>query len=262
MKIKVLGAHGSDLRLNPGSNNQRCSSVGFVIDDQLMVDAGTASSALTLEQQKQIKFVYLSHLHLDHIKELPTLADNMSVVVQEPITIGGISPVLKGLKAHLFNDQLFPNFFNLAPPETPILNERCLETDRDSLFGHLKITPILVNHTVPTAGLIIQDDHSALVYGADTHETEKIWAIASQIPNLKAAFIETSFPNEMHALSRISKHLTPKLLEQEFRKIRNPDLPVYVYHLKPAFRDRIHEQLADLAIPNLTVLEEGQIVEI
>jgi ribonuclease BN (tRNA processing enzyme) len=262
VKIRILGAHGSDLRLDSGNTVQRCSSVGFLVDDQLMVDAGTAASALTLDQQQQIKFVFLSHFHLDHIKELPTLADNLSGVVKVPITVGGILPVLQGLKTYLFNDKLYPNFFNLAPPEISVLKEQILELDKESRIGDLKITPILVNHTVPTAGLIIEDGQSALVYSADTYETDKIWAIASQIPNLKAVFIETSFPNEMPALARASKHLTPALLNIEFKKIGKPDLPLFIFHLKPPFRDRIKMQLADLAISNLTVLEEGQIVEI
>ena len=262
VKIRILGAHGSDLRLEPGKSVQRCSCVGFLIDDQFMIDAGTAASALTLDQQQRIKCVYLSHFHLDHVKELPTLADNLSVVGKEPLTVSGIPPVLEGLKTHLFNDELYPNFFNLASPEISILNERNLELDRENQVRHMRVTPILVNHTVPTAGLIIQDDQSAIVYSADTYKTDKIWAIACQIPNLKAAFIETSFPNEMEALAGTSKHLTPTLLKTEFEKIGKPDLPLYVYHLKPPFRDRIREQLRNLAIPNLKVLEEGQILEI
>jgi len=35
---------------------------------------------------------------------------------------------------------------------------------------------------------------------------------------------------------------------------------VYVYHLKPSFRDRIKEDLEALRLPNLQVLEEGQTI--
>jgi len=262
VKIRILGAHGSDLLLASGNNVQRCSCIGFLVDDQLLIDAGTVASALTLDQQQQIKFVFLSHLHLDHIKELPMLAENLSVVLKEPIPVSGIPSVLQGLQTHLFNNELYPNFFNLAPPEKSILTERILEPDKECRIGHFTVTPILVNHTVLTAGLIIDDGQSALVYSADTYETDKIWAIASQIPNLKAAFIETSFPNEMPTLAQATKHLTPTLLKTEFEKIGKPDLPLFIYHLKPPFRDRITMQLANLAISNLPVLEEGQIVEI
>ena len=86
--------------------------------------------------------------------------------------------------------------------------------------------------------------------------------MASRVPTLKAAFIETSFPDEMAELAKVSKHLTPTLLAEEFAKIGRPDLPLYVYHLKPRFRDRIVHQLRDLAIPRLVVLEEGQEIEV
>ena len=262
MKIRVLGAHGSDLRLETNTTLQRCSSVGFLIDEQLMIDAGTAASALTLDQQKRLAYVYLSHLHLDHVKELPALADNLPGIAERPLIVGGISEVLEGLKTNIFNGELYPDFFNLPRPEPSILKEETLEPNKETSIGPWRVTPIMVNHTVPTAGVIVQDDQSAFLYSADTAETEVIWAIARQNPKLKAAFIEASFPNEMNSLAGTSKHLTPKLLDQQFRKIGDPDLPIYVYHLKPAFRDRIQEQLSDLRIPNLTVLQEGQIVEL
>ncbi|MDX1411268.1 MAG: MBL fold metallo-hydrolase, partial [Nitrospirales bacterium] len=205
---------------------------------------------------------FLSHLHFDHVKELPALADNLPGIANEPLTVGCIPAVLEGLKKNIFNGELYPNFFNLPHPEPLILQEKTLEPGKEVSWGRWRITPIMVNHSVPTAGVIVQDDQSAFLYSADTAETERIWAIAGRIPNLKAAFIECSFPNEMQALAGISKHLTPKLLDQEFRKIGIPDLPLYVYHLKPTYRDRILEQLADLPIPNLTVLEEGQMVEV
>ena len=100
------------------------------------------------------------------------------------------------------------------------------------------------------------------MYSGDTYETEDIWALAAKTPNLKAAFIETSFPDEMLGIAQISKHLTPALLEKEFKKIGKPELPLYVYHLKPPFSERISEQLAQLDIPNLVVLDEGQELDI
>lgn len=86
--------------------------------------------------------------------------------------------------------------------------------------------------------------------------------MASRVPSLKAAFIETSIPDEMADLAKVSKHLTPALLAEEFAKIGRPDLPICVYQLKPRFSDRIVRQLKDLAIPTLAVLEEGQEIEV
>ena len=66
----------------------------------------------------------------------------------------------------------------------------------------------------------------------------------------------------MIELARMSKHLTPALLAQEFRKLGRNDLSVYAYHLKPAFRDQILRELRELHISGLKVLEEDQTLTI
>ncbi len=70
--------------------------------------------------------------------------------------------------------------------------------------------------------------------------------------------IALSFPDDLLKIAQARKHLTPALLAQEYQKIGRPDLPLYIYHIKPTFRDQIVEQLYHLPIPTLSVLEEGQ----
>ena len=77
MKINILGSHGSDLLMKDGQGGQACRSVGLLINDRLLVDAGTAASERTIEQQQSLEHVLISHYHLDHVKELPSLADNL-----------------------------------------------------------------------------------------------------------------------------------------------------------------------------------------
>jgi len=258
----VLGAHGSDLLVGGERDTHQCRSVGFLVNDTVMVDAGTLSSSLSIEQQERIEYVLLSHLHHDHVKELPSLVDNLVEIIKRPIGVASISSVLKGLRTHLFNDQIFPNFFDLPTPNHPLLKEVNLEIEKETWISSIAVTAVPVNHLVPTVGYVIGDQDSAWIYSGDTYRTERIWSIASEVHNLKAVFIETSFPNEMGKMAELTGHLTPHLLAEEFKKIRKPNIPLYVYHLKPRFRDRIKNQLADLKLPNLTILEEGQEIEI
>ncbi len=262
MKIKVLGCHGSDLLLETGATTHQCRSVGFLINDVLMVDAGTGASELTLDEQKRIRHVVFSHLHLDHVKGLPPMADNLAAISNGPLTLASIPPVLNGLKNHIFNDQVFPNFFALPTRDKPILKDVVLPEGQETWLSGIGFTPVRVNHSVPTVGFIIRDNDSSWLYSGDTYETHALWEMAAKVPNLKAAFIETSFPDEMKELASIAKHLTPSLLAQEFKKIGRPELPLYVYHLKPQFRGEITDQLSKLGIPNLTTLREGQELEI
>jgi ribonuclease BN (tRNA processing enzyme) len=232
------------------------------VNDHLLVDAGTVASALDLEAQTHINHIILSHLHLDHIKGVPPLVDNRVGTNGPSITISSVSPVLDGLKAHIFNNIVFPNFFTLVNGHRPYLQESPLIEGQDTMLDDIRVTPIHVNHTVPTVGFLIQDDQSAWIYSGDTYQTEALWALAARTPNLKGAFIETSFPNEFEGLAKESMHLTPKLLLQEYQKIGRPDLPLYVFHLKPQFREQIAEQLHDLRLPQLTILQEGQEIEL
>jgi len=153
---------------------------------------------------------------------------------------------------------VFPNFFHLQSPRHSILRAQNLESQKEVIVsGGFSVTPMPVNHTVETVGYVIRDDTAAWIYSGDTHHTEEIWRVAAQTPNLKGVFIEVSFPDSMMDIAIQSKHLTPTLLAKEYRKIGKPDLPLYVYHMKPTVRDQIIQEILQLDIPHLTILQEG-----
>ncbi len=258
MKVRVLGCHGSDLLVMGPRGPLHCGTCGFLFNDQVLVDAGTIGSRLYLEEQKQIRLVLLTHLHFDHIRALPTLADNLVGEADEPVVIAAIPEVLKGLETHIFNGEVYPDFFRLPDPRRPVFVPHPLQVGREQLLCGLGVTPIAVNHLGPAVGFLIRDGDTAVLMSGDTYETDDLWRAARERHDLKAAFIEASFPNEMGDLARVSRHLTPELLAREFAKLGKPDVPVYTYHLKPRFRDRIAEELRQLGIPNIAVMEEGQ----
>ncbi|MBI4401997.1 MAG: 3',5'-cyclic-nucleotide phosphodiesterase [Nitrospirae bacterium] len=262
MKVRVLGCHGSDQLLDGDRGPRQCRTCGFLINETVMVDAGTIGSALRLTEQKRIRHILLSHLHFDHIQGLPTLADNLVDDVVNPVVLTSTTQVLNDLQFHIFNDKVYPDFLKLPTPQQPVFQCRALEAGKESDVGGLRVTPIPVNHLVPTVGFLIREGASSFLYSGDTYETHEIWRVAAHEPTLKAAFIETSFPDELNDLALASKHLTPSLFAREFRKIGRPDLPVYIYHVKPRFREEIKRQLSKFGIAHLTVLEEGQEITI
>jgi len=265
VKIRVLGCHGSDQLLERDGKARQCRTCGFLINGTVMIDAGTIGAALRLEEQKQIRHILLSHLHFDHVQGLPTLADNLVEEETdgiEPVVLASIASVLDGVHAHLFNGDVYPDFFSLPDSKHPIFVPRVLEAGKENEVSGLHVRAIQVNHQVPTVGFLIRDGASTVLYSGDTHETDEIWRAAAGEPTLKAAFIETSFPNRLLELATVSKHLTPALFAREFKKLGRPDIPVYIYHVKPRFRQEIIGELAQLRIRNLTVLEEGQEVHV
>ncbi len=258
MNVRVLGCHGSG-QLVPGQNGPiQCGTCGFLINDQLLVDAGTIGSRLFLDEQRRIRVVLLTHLHFDHIRELPTLADNLVGEIDGPVVIAAIPEVLNGLRTHIFNDTVYPDFFRLPDPAKPVFVSLELHPGQETLLCGLGVMPILVNHVVPTVGFLLREGDRTVLYSGDTYHTDALWQAAKGVDGLKAAFIESSFPNEMNELARVAKHLTPALLAEEFAKMERPELPVYAYHLKPRFRDQIRQELGQLGIRHLTALEEGQ----
>lgn len=262
MNIQVLGCHGAEQLVQGTAGSLQHESCGFLIDGTVLLDAGTIGSKLTLDEQRRIRFVLLSHLHFDHIKGLPTMADNLAKAFDESLVVLATEPVLKGLREHVFNDKVYPNFFALPNRARPVLQGQVLEPGKSVTLNHLDVTPIRVNHTVPTVGFIVNDQRSAFLYSGDTYETEEIWAKARTIPHLKAAFIESSFPNGFADLARQTKHLTPTLLTHEWSKLQISHLPVYAYHLKPPFYEEIERELQTVAIPHLRILKEGQVLNL
>lgn len=258
MKLRVLGCHGSEQFIGSQNHAQELRPCGFLVNGELLVDAGTISSQLLQQELKQIRTVLLSHLHFDHIRGLPALADNIAGEGLPSITVTSVPEVLQGLEAHIFNNAVYPNFFTLPNPETPVLSPQSVHPNETVCIHNLRITPIAVNHVGPAVGFLISDGVSSILYSGDTFSTNEIWTAASKLPSLKAAFIECSFPNEMIDLAKTSKHLTPNLLCEEVDKLERSDVAIYAFHMKPRFRDAIVSQLRELDISTLSVLEEGQ----
>ena len=108
--MHILGCHGSDLLVAGQGSSRACRACGFLVNDTLMVDGGTISAVLTMEQLRRIRHVLISHLHFDHIQGLPALAEALFDDPGRPVVLVSIPEVLKGLQTHIFNDDVYPDF--------------------------------------------------------------------------------------------------------------------------------------------------------
>lgn len=255
MKIRVLGCYGAEL--------SKCGTCGFLVNDSVLLDAGTVCSSLTLSEQRKIRYILISHIHADHIKGLPFLSENLiAEKSRKPVEIISIGRVLTGLRRNLFNNQIWPDFTGLPDGRNPVFRLRAIREGQAVRLNGLEVKAFSVNHIVPCVGFLIREKQSSILYGGDTYKTGKIWKAAADDPHLKAAMIEVSFPNALEDLAVASKHLTPKLLVEEFSKIGKPHLPLYIYHMKPRYLDRIKRQLKQSKFKNLTVLKDGDALNI
>ena len=135
-----------------------------------------------------------------------------------------------------------------------------IEPRRTVDVGGLAVTPIPVNHIVPTVGLVVQSDGAAVTFTSDTYVTDELWEVARKAEDLKAVFVDISFPNELAKLAADSKHLTPRLLEGELKKL-DRDVEVYAVHIKPTNRDEVIRQLHELGNDSIQVGEINRVYE-
>ena len=249
MQIRVLGAHGGS------TPNHRQTS--FLLNGRVALDAGALTETLTLEEQAQVTAILVTHSHMDHVASLPFLVENVFGRAAGAIEIVAPPNVTAPLKNHLFNNDLWPDFTRIPNRLLPTVTFREVETDRPFTLDGLTVTAIPVEHLVPTYGYLVSDQGASVLFSGDTGPTEAIWAVARAAPGLAALFVECSFPDEMAEIARVSCHLTPSLLKEEIRKFP-PDVPIFLYHMKPTALPALHRQVAALGEPRVRILSDGE----
>jgi ribonuclease BN (tRNA processing enzyme) len=228
-----------------GDHSQTQSLTSFLINDTIAIDAGSLGFSLGGAQLANVGHVILTHSHLDHIASLPIAIAEVFPRLKRPMRIYATPGVLKAVQDHLLNGVIWPDFSrikmlgsnNMALEFIPI--EPRIPFDIDGI----RFTPIPVNHEVPTIGLVAQAADATVVFTSDTCCTDDIWAAASTHSNLRAIFVDCSFPDEMEQLAIQSGHLTPRLVAAETAKLTRPAKIICV-HIKPDTRDKVLAQLA------------------
>lgn len=232
------------------------SLTSFLIDDTIAVDGGSLGFALSKEQLYQVQNVILTHTHLDHIASLPLFISEAFHSLDEPVSLFATRESIECLRAHIFNDRIWPDFERIRLSNGKGTSLRFVEIEPGTPFRvlDLKVTAIWTNHTVPTIGLAIEKEDAAVIFTSDTYVTNELWQMANRLENLRAIFVDVSYPNEMAELAESSKHLTPEKLDGELRALKR-DVPVFAIHLKPFYREQISRQLQELGRSNLYVGE-------
>src|SRR5476649_1232233 len=116
MKIRVLGCSGGI------GGSLRTTS--FLVDEDILIDAGTGVGDLSLEQLAKIDHIFVSHSHLDHVTSIPFLVDTVCWMRGSPIKVYAIKETLDILRAHLFNWKLWPDFTQIPDADHPFMAYR------------------------------------------------------------------------------------------------------------------------------------------
>jgi ribonuclease BN (tRNA processing enzyme) len=254
MKVKVLGCSG-------GIGGRGLRTTSLLVDDDILIDAGTGLTELSLDEMAVIDHVFITHSHLDHIAVLPLMIDSVAKLRDSPVTVHATAATLEAIRAHIFNGAIWPDFSTIAVHRCKIMEYETIHVGQRIRFGRRSVTAVPVEHAVSAVGYHLDSGDASLVFTGDTTVNDPLWQALNQIANLRYLIIETAFSNRDEALALSSRHLCPRLLFAELAKLTVP-AEVFATHLKPERIDVIASELAaPRAGPRPGILRNDQIFE-
>lgn len=224
MKLRILGCSGGI-----GGNLHTTS---FLLDHDILIDAGTGVGELSLTELSVIDHVFITHSHLDHIASVPFMVDSVGFMRDRPLTVYATNETLDILKQHIFNWKIWPDFTEIPNAQAPFMRYQAIELGKVVTLQGRKITAVPANHVVPAVGYHLDSGNASLVFSGDTTTNDALWQVVNKVENLRYLIIETAFSNSEKELAILSKHLCPSLLVDELKKLKR-DAEVFITHLKP-----------------------------
>ena len=259
MQIRVLGCSGSIAAGN--------RTTSFLVDDDLLIDAGTGVGDLSLDELARIDRIVVSHSHLDHVLSIGLLADSVarrrSAARRAPIEVFALPATIDALRAHVFNGVIWPDFTRLPDVQHPVLRLVPMGVGEVLVFGERCIEVLPAVHTVPAVGFALsrrsEPQAGAWVFSGDTGPNPVLWQRLAQM-RVASLVIETAFGDDDRELAQISQHLCPELLRKELAQLTQPT-DVYITHIKPGELDAVMSEIGAAAGPHrIRALVAGQVM--
>ncbi len=283
MKLRILGCSGGI------GGNARTTSM--LLDNDVLIDAGTGVGELSLTELTMIDHVFITHSHLDHIACIPFLVDSAGFMRNKPLTVHATEATQEIIKQHIFNWKIWPDFTRIPDVQHPFMRYNTIqlgqtvELERPGLWTGgcglsarhpapgaqppvhspqppiRRITVMPANHVVPAVGFQIDNGISSLVFSGDTTTNDALWEVVNHITNLRYLIIESAFCNAEKELAVLSKHLCPSMLAEELLKLKlEPE--IYITHLKPGEVELTMQEISEYVhgfMPRM--LQNGQVFE-
>ncbi len=235
MKVRVLGCSGAIAK--------DCRTTSFLIDGEVLVDAGTGVGDLTLDEMNRIDSVLITHSHLDHVAALPLMIDAVAAQRKEPVTVYALAGTIEALRQHIFNNVIWPDFSRIPSPQAPFIRFQEIHIGQTFQLSDKWIEVLPAVHTVPAAGFAITAGRGCWVFSGDTERNQAFWDRVNQL-NVAMLVIETAFSNREKELALRSLHLSPMVLASELDCIaRGKNYPIYITHTKPAETELIMSEV-------------------
>jgi ribonuclease BN (tRNA processing enzyme) len=254
MNINILGCYGNIIG--------EYRSTAFLINDSILLDAGTVTEALNENQLKNIKQIIVTHTHIDHIKGIFPFVDELVMLGDYVVDLISVKQVLEIISQDLFNNRIWPDLTMIPSEKKAILKLREIQLEKTTQIDSLNIKPILMTHTVYTVGYVVREADRGFMFTADTGPTKRFWEVAREEKGIEFIIADVSFPNRLEKFAKISGHMTMSLLLEHLDRYELNDRPIYITHMKPIFKDEILGELKKAKRKNIKPLVQGATITI
>lgn len=254
MEIRILGCSGGV--------GQGLRTTSILLDEDILIDAGSGVGDLSLDEMAVIRHIFLTHSHLDHVAYIPFMLDSVFERRKEPLVVHGQTATLEALQNHIFNWAIWPDFSRLPTSDRPALRYQTMVPGQVMDMGGRGIEMIPVEHAVPAVGYRVACPTGVFAFSGDTSSNDSFWSGLNAHERLDLLIVETAFCNADIAISRLAKHYCPSLLAEDLKKLKHrPD--IYITHNKPGEEDIIFAECSEaLGWPKLHRLVSGQVLKL
>ena len=238
-QIKVLGAYGT--------KSKGYGTSSFLLNRTNVIDAGNLLDGLDVASV-DLENIWISHSHLDHIVDIAYILDNYFNLRKKTLNIYGLANTIKAIKDHFLNDYVWPDFskIKLLDNDSMAITYQEIEIGKEYQIGEKEfIRAFKTDHTVDSCGYIYKKENSSVLITEDTYSLDTMIDELKSDKTIKSVVVECSFPNKMENLAINSKHLTPFLLFEQLKKLKNYDFNLYINHIKPSFYKIVIDEIEE-----------------
>ena len=237
--ITILGAYGT--------KSKGFGTSAFFLNEKNVIDAGNLLDPLE-EKSADIENLWLTHSHLDHIRDIAYILDNYFSLRKVTLNIIALPETISALKKHFFNDDIWPDFSKIDMIDSKEKTLKYTEIQLGQVYNigvNETLEAFETDHTVASCGYIVSKNNKSILITADTYSLDNVIEIIDKRKDIKNIVIECSFPSSMYKLAKDSKHLTPKILFEQLKTLKREDLNLYINHIKPSFIDKMKNEIEE-----------------
>jgi len=170
-------------------------TTSFLVDSDILIDAGTGVGDLTLAELSQIDYIFITHSHLDHVTSIPFLVDTVGGMRSKPLVVYATRATTEILRNHLFNWAIWPDFSEIPSAEAPFLRYEEIAARPDGTPGCSRDQAAAGAPHRAGGRLPPRQRHGEPGLHRRHRPNDALWREVNRIANLKFLIIETAFSN-------------------------------------------------------------------